>query len=295
VTDSPYEHLDPEFRRCVNRHARVERLYAGCRWAEGPAWFPAHGRLVWSDIPNDRLLCWDEATGAVGEFRKPSNFANGNTIDRQGRLVSCEHGARRVTRTEHDGAVTVLADRFEGRRFNSPNDVVVRADDSAWFTDPDYGIAGWYEGEPAEPELDGRHVYRWDPRSGAVARVLDDFDRPNGLAFSPDERRLYVADSGAPRHIRVFEVDADGRLSGGAVFAEAVGDEVFDGFRLDEAGRLWTSAGDGVACYAPDGRRLGRVTIGETVANLCFGGPRRNRLFVCASTSLYALLLPVRG
>jgi gluconolactonase len=295
-----YEIEDPEFRRCIRLSARLERLYEGCRWAEGPAWFPAHRTLVWSDIPNDRMLRWDEATGAVGVFRSPSNHANGNTVDRQGRLVSCEHGGRRVTRTEHDGALTVLADRFEGRRFNSPNDLVVKSDGSIWFTDPTYGIDTDYEGHKAEPELDGCHVYRIDPASGAVARVADDFVRPNGLAFSPDERRLYVADTGfthvdgGPRHIRVFDVDEAGALSGGAVFASLEAG-AFDGLRVDTDGRVWTSAGEAVHAYAPDGRLLGKIRVGEPVANVVFGGAKRNRLFICATTSLYAIMLAVNG
>src|SRR6185437_2306028 len=220
-----FEILDERFRPCVKGSARVEKLYEGCRWAEGPAYFPAGRYLVWSDIPNDRLLRWDEMTGMVGVFRQPAGYANGNTVDRAGRLVTCEHGNRRVTRTEHDGSITVIADRFEGNRFNSPNDVVVQSDQSIWFTDPAYGIDSDYEGHRGESEIGACHVYRVDPRSGACRVVADDFVRPNGLAFSPDERRLYIADTGAshvpngPRHIRVFAVAEDGALSGGEVFA----------------------------------------------------------------------------
>lgn len=299
VAQSDYEVLDEKFRRRIRFSARVERLYDGCRWAEGPAYFPAHRSLVWSDIPNDRMLRYDEVSGAVSVFRSPSNYANGNTVDRQGRLVSCEQGTRRVTRTEPDGSLTVLADRFEGRRFNSPNDLVVRSDGSIWFTDPTYGIDSNYEGIEAPSEQDGSHVYRIGP-DGEVRRVLDDFEKPNGIAFSPDERRLYVADTGAshrldgPRHIRVFDVAEDGRLTGGEVFA-ALTDAAFDGFRLDEAGRVWTSAGDAIHCYEPDGQLTGRIRIGETVANLVFGGPKRNRLFICATTSLYSVLVAVNG
>ncbi len=295
-----FEVLDDVFRRCVKLSARLDRLYDGCRWAEGPAYFPAHRSLVWSDIPNDRMLRWDEGSGLVSTFRSPANYSNGNTVDRQGRLVTCEQGARRVTRTEHDGAITVLADRFEGRRFNSPNDVVVKSDGSIWFSDPSYGIDSNYEGLQAESELDGRHVYRVDGSTGRVSCVVDDFVSPNGLAFSPDERRLYVSDTGSgegadgPPHIRVFDVREDGSLSGGAVFASMRHGSA-DGFRLDEAGRIWTSAGPGVECYAPDGRLLGRIRVGEQVANLVFGGPKRNQLFICATTSLYSVLLPVNG
>lgn len=295
-----FEILDERFRHCVKGSARVEKLYEGCRWAEGPAYFPAGRYLVWSDIPNDRMLRWDEMTGMVGAFRQPAGYANGNTVDRAGRLVTCEHGNRRVTRTEHDGSITVIADRFEGKRFNSPNDVVVKSDQSIWFTDPSYGIDSDYEGHRGESEIGACHVYRVDPRSGACRIVADDFVRPNGLAFSPDERRLYIADTGAshmpngPRHIRVFAVAEDGALSGGDVFATCTAGS-FDGFRLDDAGRIWTSAGDGVHCYHPDGSLIGKICIPEPVANVVFGGPKRNRLFICATTSLYSVLLPVNG
>ncbi len=300
VIDGDFEILDDRFAACLKTTAKVEKLADGCRWAEGPAWFPAGRYLVWSDIPNDRVLRWDEATGGVGVFRQPAGYANGHTVDRQGRLVSCEHGHRRVTRTEPDGGVTVIADRFEGKRFNSPNDVVVKSDDAIWFTDPAYGIDSDYEGHKAESEIGACHVYRIDPATGACRIVADDFLRPNGLAFSPDECRLYVSDTartsgrGGPPHMRVFDVGGDGRLSGGEVFAvPTVG--AFDGFRVDDTGRIWTSAGDGVHCYDPAGSLLGKVLIPEKVANVVFGGPKRNRLFVCATTSLYSVLLPVNG
>jgi len=292
--------LDERFGRLVNSNARLETLYQGCRWAEGPAYFPAGRYLVWSDIPNDRMLRYDETSGAVSTFRQPAGHSNGNTVDRQGRLVTCEHGNRRVTRTEHDGSVTVLADRFEGKRLNSPNDVVVRSDGSIWFTDPSYGIDSDYEGHRGESEIGACHVYRIDPATGQIRIAAEDFVRPNGIAFSLDERRLYVADTGAthvadgPRHIRLFDVGEDGRLSGGGVFATCTAG-LFDGFRLDEAGRIWTSAGDGVHVLDPDGTLLGKVLVPEIVANVAFGGPKRNRLFICATTSLYAVLLPVRG
>jgi gluconolactonase len=295
-----FETFDQRFDQCIKRSARVEKLYTGCRWAEGPAYFQAGRYLVWSDIPNDRILRWDDTTGTVGVFRQPAGYTNGHTVDRQGRLVSCEHGNRRVTRTEHDGSITVIADRFEGKRLNSPNDVVVKSDGSIWFTDPAYGIDSDYEGHKAESEIGACYVYRVDPHTGACRVVADDFVRPNGLAFSPDERLLYIADTGAshvpngPRHMRVFDVAEDGALSGGAVFATCtVG--AFDGFRLDEEGRIWTSAGDGVHCYDPDGTLIGKVYIPEPVANVVFGWPKRNRLFICATSSLYAILLPVNG
>jgi gluconolactonase len=285
--------IDERFGGCVSSTARLDHLYDGCRWAEGPAWFPAHRSLVWSDIPNDRMLRWDEVTGAVGEFRSPAGFSNGNTLDGVGRLVTCEHGNRRVTRTEADGAITVIADAYEGKRLNSPNDVVVKSDGSIWFTDPSYGIASHYEGHRAEPEYGGCFVFRVDA-SGAMSVVADDFDRPNGLAFTPDESRLFVADSGAPRHMRVFDVGDDGGLSGGDVFS-VCSDGIYDGFRFDEDGRLWTSAADGVHCFDQDGTLLGKVLVPEVVANVCFGGARRNRLFICATTSLYAVHLGVVG
>ncbi len=290
---NPYVTLDEMFRACTHGDHRIERLYEGCRWAEGPAYFPAGRYLVWSDIPNDRMLRWEEETGAVSVFRRPANYPNGHTVDGAGRLVSCEQGGRRVTRTEHDGTVRVLADRWEGRRFNSPNDVVVRSDGSVWFTDPAYGIDGYYEGFRADGELDGCHVFRVDPDNGAVTRVADDFVRPNGLAFSPDESLLYVSDSEL-NHIRVFAVGPDGSLTGGEVFATST-NGVFDGMRIDTDGRVWTSAADGVHCYHPDGTLIGKVLVPEVVANLEFGGPKRNRLFICATTSLYSIMLPVQG
>ena len=292
--------LDERFRPLVKVTARIEKLYEGCRWAEGPAYFPAQRSLVWSDIPNDRMLRFDEATGETGVFRAPAGYSNGNTVDREGRLVSCEHGNRRVTRTEHDGSITVLAERFEGKRFNSPNDVVVRSDGSIWFTDPSYGINSDYEGHKAESEIGTCNVYRVDPASGAIRIAADDFVRPNGLAFSPDERLLYIADTGVshmkdgPKHIRVFRVADDGKLSGGEVFATCT-DAVFDGFRLDTEGRIWSSAGDGVHCLEPDGTLIGKVLVPERVANVVFGGPKRNRLFICATTALYAVLVAVNG
>jgi gluconolactonase len=297
---SDYDVLDERFGALVRPHERLHRLFDDCRWAEGPVYLPASRSLVWSDIPADRLLRWDETTGAVGVLRSPSRFPNGNTVDREGRLVTCEHGGRQVTRTEHSGRITVLADRVDGRRLNSPNDVVVRSDGSVWFSDPTYGIDSDYEGHRGESETAGSHLYRIDPVDGRCRRVADDFVQPNGLAFSLDERRLYVADTGeshvpdGPRHVRAFDVADDGRLSGGDVLATCTAG-VFDGIRLDEAGRIWAAAGDGVHCLAPDGTLLGKVRVPETVANVAFGGPRRSRLFICASSSVWAVHLAVMG
>ncbi|MEY2443860.1 MAG: gluconolactonase [Ilumatobacteraceae bacterium] len=286
------EAFDERFK-AIRGDSRVERLYGGCRWAEGPVYVPAARYLVWSDIPNDRMLRWDETTGRVGVFRQPAGYSNGHTLDRQGRLVSCHHGLRQVTRTEHDGSITVLADRYEGKRLNSPNDVVVRSDDSIWFTDPAYGIDSDYEGHRAESEVGGCYVYRVDPSTGEVRVVADDFVRPNGLAFSLDETRLHIVDTRV-NHIRTFAVSADGSLSGGDVFAEcSVG--VFDGIRLDDTGRIWAGAGDGVHCFDIDGTLIGKLHLPEAVANLTFGGPQRNRLFVTATTSLYSIRLSVNG
>jgi gluconolactonase len=295
-----FEVFDPRFEHLVKQSAHVDHLWTGARWTEGPAWFPASRSLIFSDIPNDRLLRFDEANGHVSVFREGQNrYCNGNTIDRHGRLVSCEHGGRRVTRIEHDGSVTVVADRFEGKRFNSPNDVVVRSDGSVWFTDPSYGIDSDYEGFAAVSEIGSDNVYRVDPDDGSVTMVTDLLVRPNGLAFSPDEQVLYIVDSSGPklggqRTMRRFDVNDDGSLSGGDVFAEpTVG--TFDGFRLDTAGRIWTSDGDGVSCIGSDGMLLGRVKVPESVSNVTFGGAKRNRLFITATTSVYAVLLPVNG
>lgn len=289
-----FEVHDRRFKSFVMGNAPVERLWTGGRWLEGPVWFADHQCLYFSDIPNNRILRWVE-DGVVSVFRQPSNHANGHTRDREGRLISCEHGGRRVTRTERDGSLTVLADRYAGEPLNSPNDVVVKSDGTVWFTDPHYGIMVDYEGGKAEQRLPC-HVYRYDPVSGELAVVADDFDCPNGLAFSPDERRLYIAETGrmfdedADKHIRAYRVTEHNMLSDRKrLYATAIG--MADGFRVDEDGNLWTSAGDGVHCVSPDGELLGKVLIPEVVANVAFGGPKLNRLFICGTTSLYAVFL----
>jgi len=299
LSDS-FEVLDPRFTALVFGNVHVETLYTGTRWAEGPAYFPAGRYLLWSDIPNDRVLRWDETSGAVSEFMRPSMNQNGHSVDLQGRLVACEHRGRCISRIGFDGRRAVLADRFEGKRLNSPNDLVVKSDGTIWFTDPTYGIDSDYEGDAADSEIGASLVYRLDPATGALRAVATDFVKPNGLAFSPDESLLYIVDTGAthvpdgPRHIRAFTVGEGGALSGGAVFATCqVG--LFDGLRVDVHGNIWTSAGDGVHCYAPDGALIGKIRIDEVVANVEFGGPKRNRLFICATTSLRAVYLNTAG
>ena len=294
-----YEILDRRFASLVNTTARLDLLDATSRWAEGPAYVPAGRYLLWSDVPSDRIMRWDEDSGHVSVFRAPSQNANGNTLDRQARLVTCEQLTRRVTRTEHDGSITVVADRFDGQRFNSPNDVIVGSDSAIWFTDPTYGIDSDYEGRRATSEIGRSRLYRVDPSDGSVSVAADDFVQPNGLALSVDERRLFVSDTGrthvadGPAHIRVFDVDA-GSLTGGDVFAEC-SSGMFDGFRLDEAGNVWTSAGDGVRCYEPGGDLMGIIRVPDPVANVCFGGPARNRLFICATDSVYAVYVRANG
>ncbi|WP_137892820.1 SMP-30/gluconolactonase/LRE family protein [Ramlibacter sp. 2FC] len=298
--DPAVQVLHPDFERYRLVSAAVERLATGMRWAEGPVWFGDGRFLLWSDIPNDRVMRWDEETGAVSVFRKPSNFANGHARDRQGRLLSCEHGGRRVTRTEYDGAITVLVDRFEGKRLNSPNDLVVASDGAVWFSDPAFGISGDYEGHRAPAELP-THLYRHDPTTGVTEVACADIASPNGLAFSPDEKSLYVVESRSkPRHILAFDVEGGRRLTHKRVLIEA-GPGTPDGLRCDEDGNLWCGWGmgspelDGVMVFSPQGQAIGRIQLPERCANLCFGGPRRNRLFMAASQSVYALYVNTRG
>ena len=298
--------LDPRFERYAIGNAGLQRLYTGSRWAEGPAWSGVRRYLVWSDIPNDRQLRWLEEDGHVSDFHQPAGNSNGNTFDREGRLVSCEHGNRRVVRRENNGTVTVLADKFNGKPLNAPNDIVVHPDGGIWFTDPGYGIMGDYEGNRGTFEIK-EAVYRIDPGTGAVAMVNDDLNKPNGLCFSPDYQRLYLVDtgSGPTRGIRVYDVVDQTKLAKGRPFVASMAlngkDGGSDGVRCDVDGNVWSSAGwggegfDGVHVFAPDGTRLGQIKLPEAASNVCFGGTKRNRLFITASQSLYALYVNTRG
>ncbi len=293
--------LDPRFDKYRLVLAGVERLWTGSRWGEGPVWFGDGRYLIWSDVPGDVMRRWDEETGSVSVFRQPSNHGNGNTRDRQGRLITCEHLTRRVTRTECDGSITVICDRFEGKRLNSPNDVVVKSDGSIWFTDPRFGIMGFYEGRIAEPELP-MAVYRVDGQSGVVSKVAEDINAPNGLAFSPDEQTFYIVESRSqPRRILAFAVTGGGsKLANGRILIDAGPQGTPDGFRCDIDGNLWCGWGmaselDGVRVFTPAGEPIGHVSLPERCANLCFGGRNRNRLFMAASHSLYSLYVNTQG
>ena len=296
ATVADVEIIDPRFRAMVLPNAPLERLADGFRWLEGPVWFADHDCLLFSDIPNNRVLRWSEH-GGVSVFREPSDFENGHTRDGQGRLIACSHHGRCITRTELDGRVPVLADRFEGRRLNSPNDVVVKSDGTIWFTDPPYGIQTDYEGGKQRSALPA-NVYCLRPDDGALHVVADDFQGPNGLCFSPDEKRLYIAETGLQfaadpeQVIRVFDVVPErARLSNGRVFAATHA----DGMRCDEHGNLWIATADGVHCFDPDGVLLGRIKVPSRVSNLCFGGRHRSRLFLCASQTLFAIYTNCRG
>jgi gluconolactonase len=292
--------LDPAFNKYRIAQSTVERIATGCRWNEGPVYFGDARCLLWSDIPNNRIMRWDEETGRVSVFRKPSNFSNGHTRDRQGRLISCEHDTRRITRTEYDGTVTVLADKFDGKPLNSPNDIVVKSDDSVWFTDPPFGILGNYEGHVATPELP-TNVYRLD-KNGQVTVATGDINRPNGLAFSPDETKLYVVEAALnPRVIQVFDVVDGTKLANKRAFINAEPGGTPDGFRVDVEGNLWCGWGmgnaqqDGVKVFDPTGKPIGFIALPERCANVCFGGPKRNRLFMAASHSVYSLYTGTQG
>lgn len=303
--DPAIEHMDGRFKKYIPGSAALERLYTGARWTEGPVWFGDGGYLLWSDIPNNRMLRWVAETGQVSLFRRPSHYSNGNTRDKQGRLITCEHDTRRVTRTEYDGRITVLMDQFQGKPLNAPNDVVVHPDGHIWFTDPGYGILVNYEGHKAEFELPTQ-VYRLNPETGIATVVTADLDKPNGLCFSPDYRKLYVTDTGAshkpdyPHYIWVYEVVDNARLVNGRMFFD-MGPALADGIRCDVDGNVWASSGwggpdcDGVYVIAPDGDLIGRIHLPEAVSNLCFGGLKRNRLFITASQSVYALYVETQG
>jgi len=303
--DPAVEVVDPRFAKYAVANAAVERLYTGARWAEGPVWFGDGRYLLFSDIPNNRILRWLEDTGEVSVFRSPSNYSNGNFRDRQGRLLTCEHDTRRLTRTEHDGAITVLMDQFQGKKLNAPNDLAVHSDGAIWFTDPGYGIMSNYEGHKAAFELPA-NVYRFDPNTRQASVVASDMDKPNGICFSADEKKLYIVDTGVPKHagdphaIRVYDVEDGVRLKNGRLFANmAPGSS--DGIRCDVDGNVWSAAGwagegyNGVHVFAPDGTLIGKIHLPETCANLCFGGSKKNRLFMAASQSLYALYVGTQG
>ena len=299
--DPAVQVLHPSFAKYRIGLAAVERLATGLRWAEGPVWFGDARHLLVSDIPNNRIVKWDEETGALSHFRRPSDYANGNTRDREGRLVTCLHGGRSVIRTEHDGQVTTLMDGFEGKRLNSPNDVVVKSDGSIWFTDPPFGLLGDYEGNRMPQELPAR-IYRLDPATGQASVVDEEVAGPNGLAFSPDESILYVVASRAePREIVAFDVVDGTTLANRRTLIDAGPDGTPDGFRVDEDGNLWCGWGmgrpelDGVMVFNPAGAPIGRIALPERCANVCFGGRRRNRLFMAASQSIYALYVNARG
>ncbi len=300
VPDPAVVVLDESFNRCRLPLAKVERLATGFRWAEGPVWLGDSRSLVWSDVPGNRMYRWDKETGQTSAFRSPSGYANGNTRDRRGRLLTCEHGGRRVSRTEYDGRVVTLMDRFEGKRLNSPNDIVCKSDSSIWFTDPSFGILGNYEGAKAEPELP-TNVYRLDT-SGKATVVAEGINQPNGLAFSPDERILYIVESrSVPRKILAYDVVEGRTLANRRVLIDAGPKGTPDGFRVDVDGNLWCGWGmgeaglDGVHVFNPAGKLIGRIDLPERCANVCFGGVHRNRLFMAATTSIYALYVNTQG
>lgn len=292
-----FESYSPVFDTFVLGNAPVKQLATGFDWTEGPVWFGDANCLLFSDIPNNRIMRWTPGAG-ISTFRQPSNYANGHTRDRHGRLISCEHSTRRVTRTELDGSITVIADSFEGKRLNSPNDVVVKSDGTIWFSDPHYGIMTDYEGYKSEQELPC-NVYRVDPASGAITAAITDMNGPNGLAFSPDETKLYVADTGRmfgsdEQHIRVHDCSEDGKVSGARVF-HSIKPGMADGFRLDTDGNVWSSAADGVHCISPGGELLGKLLVPELVSNICFGGRAKHQLFITATTSIYSISLNRNG
>ena len=301
IDGTGFEILKEEFHSCLTGHGRVERLWTGARWVEGPVWFPAGRFVLFSDIPNDRMLRWDETNGHVSEFRNPSNFSNGNTRDLQGRLITCNHLSRSVTRTEHSGEVTTLASHFDSKRLNSPNDIVVKSDGSIWFTDPDYGIISDYEGCKSPSEQSSCNVFRIDQKTGNVDLITDRLIKPNGLCFNKSESKLYVSDTGGshveggPRNIYSFDLKGEVVVSENPELFAECSNGLFDGFRIDSEDRIWTSAADGVHCYNSVGVLIGKIKIPEIVSNVCFGGERLNRLFITGTTSLYSAYLAVNG
>ncbi len=293
---SGFEVLDPAFEQLTGESPQLDKHWSGAEWSEGPVFVPYLNSLVWSDIPNNRMLRFDAGSGETTVFREPSNFTNGHTLDLEGRIVSCEHQTNRISRTEKDGSVTVLVDSYEGKRLNSPNDLVVKSDGTIWFSDPPYGIMSNREGNQRESDIGANYLFRFEPGSGELTVASDQFDKPNGLAFSPDESILYVADSGEPRRVFALDVEKDGKsLSNFREFA-VVRPGIADGFRCDVNGNVWTSAHDGIHCITPEGKTIGKIQVPEQrTANCCWGGPYWDRLYIAGDTSVYSVQLAVEG
>ena len=293
-SEPKFEIFESNFKLMINDNSQLMILYSGAEWSEGPVFFKNRIMVVWSDIPNDRMLSWTPKAG-VEIFRSPSGYSNGNFLDLQGQLLTCEHGNRRISRTNKNGEVVTIVDNFNGKKLNSPNDLVVKSDGSIWFTDPPYGILSDKEGHKSDSELEGNFVFRYDPIVDKLTLISDDFDKPNGIAFSPDEKLLYIADSGNPKNIRVFNVSEDGEsINKGRVFAE-ISPGVPDGFRVDTDGNVFTSASDGIQVFTPSGVMLGKILVPERTANCAFGGKNRETLFITASTSLYSIAMNAKG
>ena len=293
-SEPKFEIFESNFKLMINDNSQLMILYSGAEWSEGPVFIKNRNMVVWSDIPNDRMLSWTPKAG-VEIFRSPSGYSNGNFLDLQGQLLTCEHGNRRISRTNKNGEVVTIVDNFNGKKLNSPNDLVVKSDGSIWFTDPPYGILSDKEGHKSDSELEGNFVFRYDPIVDKLTLISDDFDKPNGIAFSPDEKLLYIADSGNPKNIRVFNVSEDGEsINKGRVFAE-ISPGVPDGFRVDTDGNVFTSASDGIQVFTPSGVMLGKILVPERTANCAFGGKNRETLFITASTSLYSIAMNTKG
>ena len=293
-SEPKFEIFESNFKLMINDNSQLMTLYSGAEWSEGPVFIKNRNMVVWSDIPNDRMLSWTPKAG-VEIFRSPSGYSNGNFLDLQGQLLTCEHGNRRISRTNKNGEVVTIVDNFNGKKLNSPNDLVVKSDGSIWFTDPPYGILSDKEGHKSDSELEGNFVFRYDPIVDKLTLISDDFDKPNGIAFSPDEKLLYIADSGNPKNIRVFNVSEDGEsINKGRVFAE-ISPGVPDGFRVDTDGNVFTSASDGIQVFTPSGVMLGKILVPERTANCAFGGKNRETLFITASTSLYSIAMNAKG